>query len=284
MSRESKVTAAFQYLALAFVSASILAYELFVMRVFACAGWSHFGSLVISIVMLGFGIFSTVFCIRKEFFQRRLFLWIEISLFLLGPLMVAGNSLAQQVRFNPIFLIEDPNQKYLLGSYFLIYLIPFLFGAMFLGLIFFLKKEKFGTAYFANMAGSAIGGAAIFVSMYYLVPERLLIVPILLWIFGSLLWLCGSGAGKRAYGLMALAAVLAVSGSFWFDQVKVSEFKAVSYARQFPDARRESHRASPFGLLEIYSSSYFHFAPGLSDNAHDVPRRDTEKYVYRHVH
>ncbi len=76
-----------QYLALALISGSVLAYELFVMRVFACAGWSHFGSLVISIVMLGFGLFSTILCVRKDFFQRRLLFWVKLSLLLLRPSM-----------------------------------------------------------------------------------------------------------------------------------------------------------------------------------------------------
>ncbi len=267
MSPETKVSAPFQYLALVLVSGSILAYELFVMRVFACSGWSHFGSLVISIVMLGFGIFSTLFCIRKDFFQARISLWIQIALYLFGPAMMISNSLAQQVRFNPIFLVSDPNQKYFLASYFLIYLLPFFLGAMFLGLVFFIKRDQFGKAYFANMAGSAAGGAAIFLAMYHLSTERLLIIPILLWLSGTFFWFQGTGRGWKPYAIAMLSAVVSISGALWLDQVQISEFKAVSYARQFPDSRRVSHRNSPFGLLEIYSSSYFHFAPGLSDNA-----------------
>ena len=47
------------YAALALVSAAIIAYELFIMRVFSNGGWSHFGSTVVSIAMFGFGVFST---------------------------------------------------------------------------------------------------------------------------------------------------------------------------------------------------------------------------------
>jgi hypothetical protein len=256
-----------QYLALALISGSVLAYELFVMRVFACAGWSHFGSMVISIVMLGFGVFSTILCVLKDFFRKRLLFCVKLSLLLLGPSMAVCNALAQRVDFNPIFLISDPAQKFMLGSYFLIYLLPFLLGAMFLGLIFLFKKDEFGTAYFANMAGSALGGAAILLGMYRLMPERLLLIPLALWLPGALLWF-GRQPGKRAaYALVAVSALLSVSCSLWMEQIKVSQYKAVSYARQFPDSRRVGLLADPFGLLEIYSSSYFHFAPGLSDNA-----------------
>jgi spermidine synthase len=50
-------------------------------------------------------------------------------------------------------------------------------------------------------------------------------------------------------------------------KLAVSDYKGVSYARKFPDNKRTYERASPFGYMEVYSSSYLHFAPGLSDNA-----------------
>ena len=50
-------------------------------------------------------------------------------------------------------------------------------------------------------------------------------------------------------------------------KLAVSDYKGVAYARNFPDNQRTYERASPFGDLEIYASSYLHFAPGQSDNA-----------------
>ena len=50
-------------------------------------------------------------------------------------------------------------------------------------------------------------------------------------------------------------------------KLAVSDYKGVSYARKFPDNQRVYERASPFGYMEVYSSSYLHFAPGQSDNA-----------------
>ncbi len=49
--------------------------------------------------------------------------------------------------------------------------------------------------------------------------------------------------------------------------IKVSDFKPISYARRFPDAQEVYHHSSPSGVMDVYKSSYFHFAPGLSDNA-----------------
>jgi spermidine synthase len=54
----------------------------------------------------------------------------------------------------------------------------------------------------------------------------------------------------------------------------------VAYARKFPDAKKVYESASPFGFLEAYSSSYLHFAPGLSDNAgFNLPTMPANAYL-----
>ncbi|MHC1742663.1 MAG: hypothetical protein AB9873_06475 [Syntrophobacteraceae bacterium] len=252
--------------ALALVSGSVLAYELFIMRVFSSGGWSHFGSTVIAIAMFGFGVFSTILCIWKEAFKRRIEAWAAMAVLVIGPMMVLANGAAQQVPFNPIFLVSDPVQKFYLAAYFLLYFIPFLFGAMFLGLFFLMGQREFGKAYFANMAGSGLGGMILFVAMFFVLPEHLLIVPLMLWLAGAVLWLLASGRRKLLL-LLSLCAGIAFVGAVSLEQIHVSPFKGVSYARQFPDAGRVCQKASPFGNIEVYSSSYFHFAPGLSDAA-----------------
>jgi hypothetical protein len=254
------------YFAVALLSAAILAYELFLMRVFANSGWSHFGSTVISIAMFGFGVFSTILCIGKSRFDRHHIFWLHFALLLLGPAMVAANSLAQTVPFNPIFLVSDPAQKYYLGCYFLLYFIPFFLGAMFLGLFFVQEQHRFSTAYFANMTGSGLGGLALFCGMYFLLPERLFLVPLLLWFAGALLWLLGQDGFKLTAALV-IGMALSLAAGWVTPQVAVSPYKGVSYARKLPGAHKVCERVSPFGLLEVYGSTYFHFAPGLSDAA-----------------
>lgn len=251
---------------LALVSGAILAYELFIMRVFSNGGWSHFGSTVIAIAMFGFGVFSTVLCIWREAFKRRLGTCAAWALLLIGPSMVLANTAAQNVPFNPIFLVSDPRQKFYLAAYFLLYFIPFILGATFTGLFFLMGQREFGKAYFANMAGSGFGGIVLFFAMYLFLPEDLLFVPLMLWVSGALLWFTAEGS-RRYLVLLGVFAALSFMGAMHFEQIRVSPFKGVSYARQFPDARRVSQKASPFGYLEVYSSSYFHFAPGLSDAA-----------------
>src|SRR5215216_170089 len=113
------------YLAVALEAGAVIALQICIMRIFQVGSWAHFGSLVVSLAMLGFGLTSAVMCIRKDWFDRH---WQEAaaaSLLLFGPLTVASNLLAQQIPFNAIFLISDPMQKWRLFGNFMLYMLPF---------------------------------------------------------------------------------------------------------------------------------------------------------------
>ena len=68
--------------------------------------------------------------------------------------MAVSNLIAQQVPFNAIFLVSDPAQKWRLTANFLLYLLPFVSGAVFLGTVFLKAQRTFGRFYFADLVGS----------------------------------------------------------------------------------------------------------------------------------
>ena len=267
------------YLSVGLIAGAIIALQIAVMRIFSIASWAHFGSLVISIAMLGFGIASAVMCVGKARIERNQDLLAKICLLSFGPLLAAANGLAQMVPFNPIFLVSDPQQKLRLLANFLLYFSPFLPGAVFLGLAFLRGQKAFGRVYFADLAGSGLGGLSFLGALYLLPPERLLLVP----------WRSGSSAGSSGSGCSAIAAVSSCCCwlARWASLAQLraaadrsSPYKGVSYARHFPDAERIYQAASPFGDLEVYRSSYFHFAPGLSDMAAiNLPTMPIDAYL-----
>ncbi len=252
--------------AVALISAALIAYELVVMRLFANGGWAHFGSTVISIAMFGFGAFSTLLCITRPLFRNRPLFWLNGAMVLLGPAMIAVNAVAQRLPFNPMFLISDAQQKVYLLEQFLLYFLPFFLGAMVIGLVFLAGQSAFGRIYFANMAGSGCGGLVLFIGLYWLHPERLLLVPLLLWLLGTACWF-SLQRNKFLRAGLAASMGLALCLMALLPQLVVSPYKGVSYARNFPDAQCVYSNASPFGLTEVFRSTYFHFAPGLSDAA-----------------
>jgi len=260
------------YVAVGLEAGAVIALQICIMRIFAVGSWAHFGSLVVSLAMLGFGLTSAVMCIGKGWFERHWQRVAAAALMAFGPLTVASNLLAQQIPFNAIFLVSDPVQKWRLFGNFMLYMLPFLAGALFLGTVFLKANKIFNRVYFADLSGAGLCGLAFLLAMYVSRPENLIVVPLLLWLAGSLLWFYALASRRgmawvAATAFAAIAAHLALPPLLDIPKLAISDYKGVSYARKFPDSARVYESASPFGYLEIYASSYLHFAPGLSDNA-----------------
>ena len=260
------------YLSVGLVAGSIIALQIGIMRVFSVGSWAHFGSLVVSLAMFGFGLTSAVMCVGKGWFEKRWKGAVKGSLLAFGPLMVACNLIAQQVPFNAIFLISDPMQKWRLLANFVLYFLPFLAGALYLGVIFLKAQKTFNRVYFADLVGSGMCGLSVLLAMYVFKPDDLIMAPLILWLAGGILWFVALGDRRGiltiiGVAILAAAAHYALPGTLGISKLAVSDYKGVAYARKFPDAVRTYERASPFGYMEVYSSSYLHFAPGQSDNA-----------------
>jgi spermidine synthase len=260
------------YLSVGLVAGSIIALQIGIMRVFSVGSWAHFGSLVVSLAMFGFGLTSAVMCVGKGWFERHWQGAVKGALLAFGPLMVVCNLAAQQVPFNAIFLISDPMQKWRLFANFVLYFLPFLAGALYLGVVFLKAQKTFNRVYFADLVGSGLCGLSVLLALYVFSPEDIIMAPLLLWLAGGVLWFVSFGDRRGVMAIVAAAVLAAVvhyvaPPVLGIPKLAVSDYKGVAYARKFPDNQRTYERASPFGYMEVYSSSYLHFAPGQSDNA-----------------
>jgi spermidine synthase len=260
------------YFAVGLEAGAVIALQIAIMRIFSIGSWAHFGSLVVSLAMLGFGLMSTIMCIAKDWFARHWRFVCGAALLSFGPLAVGADLLAQQVPFNAIFLVSDPNQKWRLFANFLLYFTPFLAGAAFLGSVFLQARTRFNRVYFADLVGSGLCGLVVLLAMYVFVPEDLILAPLVLWLAAGAFWFVAVEGYRALIALIAMAiatfgAHLWLAPALGISRLAVSDYKGVAYARKFPDAERVYAKNSPFGYLEVYSSSYLHFAPGLSDNA-----------------
>ena len=273
------------YCAVGLAAGAVIALQIDIMRVFSVGSWAHFGSMVVSLAMLGFGLTSAVMTVANDWFSRHWRIAATVALGLFGPLAVTANLYVQQLGFNAIFLVSDPAQKWKLLEMFLAELTPFVAGAVFLGSVFLKSNRTFGRVYFADLAGSGLCGLVFLLAMYALRPANLIAAPLALWLAACVAWALGPG-GRGALAPFLLAAALSFAGHFTIapalglKTLAVNDYKGVSYARKFPDAKKVYESASPFGYLEVYSSSYLHFAPGLSDNAgFNLPTMPANAYL-----
>jgi spermidine synthase len=261
-------------LALFIASAAVIAYEVAVMRTFAVGSWSNFGSLVISIALLGIGLAGTLLTLFNHRLRQHAARLLKVTAILLGPALAGSYIAAQQVPFNPVMIGVDATQFVWVGLYYVIYAVPFFIGAVFIGTIFVDLQQRVHQVYFWNMLGSGFGGALILGLMYLLPPERLIGPLILLTTIVALLCLIEPDPQTDRLqvpivpSFLMILMTLATIGLIVVDgQINVSDFKPISYARQYPDAKLVYHSWGPTGEYSVYQSSYFHFAPGLSDNA-----------------
>src|SRR5262245_15534838 len=168
-------------------------------------------------------------------------------------------------------------------------MLPFLAGALYLGTVFLKANKIFGRVYFADLSGAGLCGLAFLIAMYFFAPENLIVVPLVLWLIGSLFWFSALAERRNIPWLFAIAAVcigshFALPALFDLPKLSVSDYKGVAYARKFPDSNRVYADSSPFGYLEVYSSSYLHFAPGLSDNAaFSLPKMPENAYLGMYI-
>ncbi len=260
--------------ALFLLSTSIIGYELAVMRTFAVGSWSNFGSTVISIALLGFGLAGTIAVFVQKRIRQAPNQWLATLSLLFMPAIALAHVLAQKVPFNPIMIASDWTQLIWIGVYYLVYSVPFLLGAMFVNVTFIAMSSRIHALYFWNMTGSGLGGFFILGCMYLFPPDTL-VLPLIVISFLTTLFCLVRYSSRDArlwiepkQLVFALAALIVSVGLILgAGKIKVSEFKGVSYARKFPDSTLDYNSYSPMGEMHVYSSSYFHFAPGLSDVA-----------------
>src|SRR5258707_8651026 len=161
--------------------------------------------------MFGFGLTSAVMCVGKSWFEKRWIGAVKTALLLFGPLMIAANLVAQQVPFNAIFLVSDPMQKWRLLANFVLYFLPFLAGALYLGVIFLKAKKTFNRVYFADLVGSGLCGLSVLLAMYVFKPDDLIMAPLLLWLAGGLLWFVALGSRRGLLSILIGAELSAVA-------------------------------------------------------------------------
>ena len=269
------------YLSVGLVAGSIIALQIGIMRVFSVGSWAHFGSLVVSLAMFGFGLTiggdvrrpragSSATGIGAD--QGRA-AGLRAADGGVQPRRPAGAVQRHLPDLRPDAEVAAARQ--------LRALFPAVPGRRALSRRRLPQgAEDLQPRLLRRPRGlgpvrpvGAAGACTVFT------PDDLIMAPLLLWLAGGLLWFVALGDRRgmlaivgvaRAVGRRALRRAAGCSAS---PSSRCRTTRASSYARKFPDNQRTYERASPFGYLEVYSSSYLHFAPGQSRQRRVQPAR-----------
>jgi Spermine/spermidine synthase domain len=150
------------------LSFSTLLFELSLTRVFSVTLWYHFGFLIISTALLGFGVSGVLLSLWKNFRERydldKTLGWLSIFLSLS---IVVSFWLLQKIPFDPFSLYTDKMQLLYMPVTYILVATPFFFAGLALSLLFTRYPFNINRLYAFDLTGAALGCLAIVFTMPY---------------------------------------------------------------------------------------------------------------------
>ena len=173
--------------AVGIISASSLAYEVLLMRLFSIIQWHHFAYMMISLALLGYGVSGVFLALNRDRLVRLFPAAIMANMLLYCLSAPACFLLAQQVPFNPAEMLWSPVQPLYLCSIYLILTLPFFFAANVIGLSLYHCKNQVASIYAADLFGAGLGSMVVILLLFIVFPEQILAVLMLSGILAILL-------------------------------------------------------------------------------------------------
>ena len=257
------------------ISASALAYEILLMRLFSIIQWHHFAYMVISLALLGYGASGTILSLAQRWTGPRFAGLFVGNAALFGISTLVCFLIAQVIPFNTLELVWDPTQWiYLLCSYLLLF-IPFFFAANSICLAFSRFDAQIPRIYAFDLIGAGLGAIGIIALLYRLPPQEVL------------RWLSLAGLLAAAFSIREMrlpephrllpwvllpVVLIGLMPDDWLS-LRMSEYKDLNQTLQIRGARLLEQRSSPLGVISVVENREipFRLAPGLSLNSPDEP-------------
>ncbi len=251
--------------AIALLSASALAYEVLLLRLFAIVQWHHFAWLAISVALLGFGAAGTFVTIARPPLIGRWPWSFSLPAAGFGVTALACFAAAGRVPFNVLELAWDAGQFAGLAAIYLLLFVPFFSAATALCVAYAVFGTQAARLYAADLSGAGLGGLALVGLLHWLHPADALRVIFAGGLFAAATAL--AGAFRRAAAAFATAGI--VAGTFLPEALirpAMSDYKDLPQALRVTDARIVAERSGPLGLVTVVDSPRIplRHAPGLS--------------------
>ena len=250
------------------ISAAALMVEVNLTRLFSVAQFYHYAFMIVSLAMLGSGVSGMVLALFPAWGRETLSRSLVLCALGFGVSAVGAYVVINQVPFDSFSVAWDFRQIGVLALHYLLLSLPFFFSGLTFGLLITTYRESVGVLYAANMAGSALGCALALFLPAWVGGEGVI------WVGGLIGGATASGLawilsepdrrwGWAGLGLMALCGLtLAVEPGF--ARLRLSPYKGLSYALQYPGARIVSQRWNGFSRLDVVESPGIRSLPGLS--------------------
>lgn len=255
-----------ELLALAFLSAGLLGYEVLLTRVISIQHWHHLTEVVIAVALLGMASAGVLVAAWSGASQATHYRLLPVAALATAATIPLGVGMAQQLPLNMLALPWYGGQAFYLLLYGMCFLLPFFCGGLFIALVFTRRAGRIGTCYCADLLGAAGGVALVMVCLdaadFALSLESALLLCSALAFLASAI--VAPLNGRVLY--YATALILALLLLAWGPRLAIapSEFKALSIQLQERGAELLQQRDSSQSRLTRVSSAGQHLAPGMS--------------------
>ena len=250
-----------------FTSASVLAYEILLMRLLSISFWYHFAYMVISLALLGFGASGSFLFLLSRRVYKKMDGWLVLLAGAASLSFPLAFSVAKEIGLDPLNLVWQNKEWGKMAATYLVMAIPFLLTGGIVGIILSAAGRDVPKLYAADLLGAGFGCIAVVPALYLGPPWMLL--PLL---SGAVLagagWCCRRSAwGGKGILVLPLTGTLVLACYALLPPVpELHHTKALPMTMTFPDARVEAEREGPLGLIHVVGSSLIREVPGLSLN------------------
>ena len=256
-------------ISLGLISASALAYEILLMRLFSIIQWHHFAYMIISLALLGYGVSGTLVSIFQDSLKNSFRISYPFFLLLFSFTSFTCFLMAQSLAFNPEAILWDTRQIIYLLSIFLLLSIPFLLAASAICLVFLQYPQTIARTYSVDLIGAGVGSLTVIGLLYFFQPLHALLFISLSGLTSFYIAIKETRPDKQPnkrilFITILVSLVLLISAPFW--SLKISPYKDLAKTLNIKGTEIVAQRSGPLGLLDIVKSPQvpFRHAPGLS--------------------
>jgi hypothetical protein len=250
-----------------FTSASVLAYEILLMRLLSIGFWYHFAYMVISLALLGFGAAGSFLFLLSRRVYGNMEVWLVLLAGAASLSFPLSFSLAKAIGLDPLQLVWQSTEWFKIVATYLVMAIPFFLSGGIVAILLSAAGRDVPKLYAADLLGAGFGSMTV-VPALYLGPPWMLLPLLSLAVLASAGWCCMPTArGGKGILVLPVTGTLILACYVLLPPVpQMHHTKALPVTMTFPDATVEAERDGPLGLIHVVGSSLIREVPGLSLN------------------
>ena len=241
------------YVGILVLSLATLLLELSLTRVISVANWYHFGFLVVSTSMLGFGAAGVVLTLWAGLRDRvPLDRALAVLSLIFGLITILSFWLMQHIPFNPFKVLADRSQLFFIPLYYLVLAAPFFCSGLAIALLFTRCSAQVNRLYAADLLGAGLGCAALAVVMPTFGGSGAVVIAAVLGLLAAVVF--GLSESRRVSACAGVLAVLMFALAFFADRALPISVGSDKHAHPLvPQGERPIYTAwNSFSRVDVY--------------------------------